>query len=176
MFGHHPRIWALTAGLFALIGTYGVLIGILGSTFWPSRISSSDTVVAFPLALLVAYALGSVVRYHLSEGLGRLPAAEVQDKTAAFPRQIRFAFYILFAYVGLIVGEGLTVLLYGNAGPFSHAFTGIASHAPLVPVWTWPLAFAAGAGLMHWICWAAIIEMRQRAVGRTTDRSASQAR
>lgn len=148
----------MSAGIFALIGTYGVLVGILGSTFWPSSISSSDTVVAFPLALLVAYALGSVVRYHLSYGLGRSPTKRDRARSAAFPRQIKVALTILFAYIGLIAGEAATVLLYGSAGPFSHAFSGVASHGPILPVWTWPLAFAAGAGLMHWICWAAVNE------------------
>ncbi len=161
MFGHHPRIWALTAGVFALIGTYGVLIGILGATFWPSQISSSESVVALPLALLVAYALGSVVRYHLSYGISRSPAKPGPTDGNLFPRKIRIALYVLFAYVGLTTGEGLTVLIYGSAGPFSHAFSAIGTHAPILPVWTWPLAFATGAGFMHWICWSAVNEVRE---------------
>ena len=156
MFGHHPRIWAATAGILALIGTYGVLIGVLGATFWPARISSSDTAVAFPLALLVAYALGSVVRYHLAQVSDRPSANRVRADDRFFPRRIRIACNVLIAYAGLIVGEGVTVLIYGKAGPFSHVLTGIGLHEPFLPVWTWPLAFAAGAGLMHWVCWAAI--------------------
>lgn len=159
MFGHHPRIWALTAGIFALIGTYGVLIGILGAAFWPARLSSSDAVVAFPLALLVAYALGSVVRFHLMHGLSSLSGKSGGDD-ASVPMKIKIALYILIAYVGLVSGEGITVLIYGSEGPFSHLFSGIGSHRPILPVWTWPLAFATGAGLMHWICWAAINQMQ----------------
>ena len=166
MFGHHPRIWALTAGVFSLIGSYGVLIGVFGATFWPPQISSSDAVVALPLALLVALALGSVVRYHLSYGFNRSPAENEVTGGKSFPRRIRFAFFVLFAYVGLTAGEGVTVLIYGNQGPFSHAFSAVGTHSPILPVWTWPLVFAMSAGLMHWICWSAINQVRESGLER----------
>ena len=167
MFGHHPRIWALTAGVFALIGTYGVLIGILGATFWPPQISSSESVVALPLAFVVAVALGSVVRYHLLHGINRLPAENEAIGRQSFPRRIKIAFFVLFAYVGLTTGEGLTVLIYGNEGPFSHAFSAVGTHSPILPVWTWPLVFAMGAGLMQWICWSAMIQDRESGLQRS---------
>ncbi len=161
----YPRIWAAATGLFGLFGAYGVLVGVFGASFWPDRLSASDRVIALPLALLIAFALACVVWYHLAHRLPAWPIAGGATKDGSLPRQIRIALMVLVAYIGLVVGEGVTVLLYGSESPFREVFDGIGSYEPVLPLWTWPLVFAAAGGVMHWLCWSAIYQAKTGGMG-----------
>ena len=166
LFGQFPRIWACLAGLFGLLGTYGVLTGILSASFWPERLSASDWIIALPLSLLVAFALACVVWYHLARHLPVWPIAGGARDDRSLPRQVRISLLVLIAYIGLVFGEGVTILLYGNQGPFGAAYE--AAGGALLPVWTWPLVFAAAGGVMHWLCWSAICQVRSDRHGDPT--------
>ena len=166
--GRNPRIWAVATGFFGLLGTYGVLVGLFGAPFWPDRLSASDRVIALPLALLVAFALACIVWYHLAHRLPAWPIAGGASDDGSLPRQIRIALIVLIAYIGLVFGESVTVLLYGSESPFREAFEGVSTYEPVLPSWTWPLVFAAAGGVMHWLCWSAIYQAGTQDMGGST--------
>ncbi len=167
-FGRYPLFWAWLAGSVGFLGSYGVLSGILGASFWPERLSASDWVVALPLSLLVGFAIACVVWYHLAHHLPAWPIAGGAKDDRSLPRQVRISLLVLIAYIGLVFGEGVTILLYGSQGPFGTAFAGVAAGDPLLPVWTWPLAFGGAGGVMHWLCWSAVCQVRPDAESGTT--------
>jgi hypothetical protein len=166
IFNQYPRIWISFAGF---IGTYGVLAGLFDAAFWPDALSERDSLIALPIALLVAGAFACLVWYHLVQNLPAWPIAGGVIDDKQLPPIVRSAIFVLIAYIGLVFGEGVTILLYAKEGPFSQSFEGMIAYnpldKPLLPLWTWPLAFAGGAGVMHWLCWSALNPMRKSGKG-----------
>lgn len=157
--GRHPKLWAALAAFTGLIGTYGIFAALFGAPFWPDAVIARYWLVAWPFALLVSGAFAGLVWYHLAHGLSVWPiAGGIHDRP--LPRFIRISLLILIAYIGLVFGETATVLLYSTQSPFGPVLDGITAYwpfdKPMLPLWTWPLVFAAATGVMHWICWAAL--------------------